>query len=453
MRIRSRTAMAWPNHGREGYYGWPAFILNDGDHDAFYYSSTLQAPNPRILTNSFHDVVGNNWRYNDCRHYRRTSYNKPNTVGVVDNSECLNIYQCPPSGPNKLSQLVKGYPVQSLVRCASEYNRVGCDMTMSIFTNGFTSPILPWEIHITKDVFDTNFSIWYLVADLLDLKGPVQRILSKRRSLDPRWYRNRQFLKELDKPMSKVAPHNLNLAVQFGVLPTIADVEDFLTLVFKWREVYDHMDEALKGPFFWRQHRHDVCCQLREAEYPDRTVIHTVQLNGQLYRLKSIERNTIEFHRTARFHASAPEFKGWISRLKQFADAFGVFDFAAVWDVIPFSFVVDWFFNIGRWLHQNRPKLYPCDIIIDDYCESIRLDTDIEWRLMDYWGVDNWLPGPPYSYRPDDLICSEHVTQYVRKRFRPPANTVSLPRLAKSVLSCRRVGIASSLIAQRLPRH
>jgi len=66
--------------------------------------------------------------------------------------------------------------------------------------------------------------------------------------------------------------------------------------------------------------------------------------------------------------------------LGAFLDAFNVYwDPQVLWNAIPFSFIVDWFFNVGDWLHQNfaKPNL-DLKLRVIDFCISVKCDVLME---------------------------------------------------------------------------
>lgn len=58
-----------------------------------------------------------------------------------------------------------------------------------------------------------------------------------------------------------------------------------------------------------------------------------------------------------------------------------------VWEKIPFSFVLDYFVNIGGWLQQIRE---PSGLITRKACYSSKLDYVENIDVVDY----NWISGP-----------------------------------------------------------
>jgi hypothetical protein len=51
------------------------------------------------------------------------------------------------------------------------------------------------------------------------------------------------------------------------------------------------------------------------------------------------------------------------------------------WDLIPFSFILDWIFPIGDFLDQWKMEAFPVNVVIRDLCLSLRVKKEaVEWR-------------------------------------------------------------------------
>lgn len=58
----------------------------------------------------------------------------------------------------------------------------------------------------------------------------------------------------------------------------------------------------------------------------------------------------------------------------------------SLWEQIPFSFVADWFVNVGDWLAATH---LPPDVrVLGNWTTSVRLDSDT-WRSSDFWMMMN----------------------------------------------------------------
>jgi hypothetical protein len=80
---------------------------------------------------------------------------------------------------------------------------------------------------------------------------------------------------------------------------------------------------------------------------------------------------------TMKYTYHCPQLLERLGELKAFLDAFNIYwDPQIIWDAIPFSFVVDWFFRVGDWLHANfaKPNL---DVLlrIIDFCASTKAEV------------------------------------------------------------------------------
>jgi hypothetical protein len=354
-----------------------------------------------------------------------------------------------------------GMPISTIVQTCADYVRVfPYTSSASTLERGLGDSRLPKEVHVDRDPFDSGFSIWYLIVDVIELVKIYKRIfrpndLSKRYRESDRLLRLRETLTGSPKEATAKQLANSHLFARFGLLPTIDDFTDMLRLLKTWTDRYDQAKELFRK-------KHVFHLPKVEAPWQDlfsRTFSTTGHAPSGVFPLRAVLTTSVPtyFHRSLQYQYAAPEFLGWITRLKQFVDAFGVLDPAAIWDIVPFSFVVDWFINIGRWLHKSRPRLFSADVKVLDYCESIKRVDTVEWYM-------DWIEpisrpfesGNPTLEHTNELIYRETYTTYVRRKFSPYVSNFSdytpAPGRPKCFVNLGRVSIASSLLAQRLPR-
>lgn len=393
------------------------------------------------------------WRYNDCTNFVRHSYYY-SQYGVGD-SGILNIadgHGGIPSIP-AYPLVARYYPRRFLIKDSDIYisNPAPLDpqdpQTLKTLELVFADESLPSTLSITKDPFETDFSVWFVLADLWQMKGLVKQLIGSEAL-------NRSFRRLDELPARDTAKElaDKHLLVQFGLLPTIKDLQEFASILMNWRDRYSDMDKLLKTRP-WHEPKIDI-----SKRFPDITFSGTSPVSINSYGFTHVnmrcDQKTIsaEFCRTASYSFVCPEFQGWLARLKQFIDAFGILDPAAIWDNVPFSFVVDWFFGISKWLSKNKPRLFPADVLIHDYCESIKVETERRWYASTY--VAPHLPDTGEVVWQDNVFLGrETYTTYLRRRFRPEAQYISVPPSRKAgVVTLRRALISASLVAQRLPR-
>jgi len=79
----------------------------------------------------------------------------------------------------------------------------------------------------------------------------------------------------------------------------------------------------------------------------------------------------LKYHATSRFHYHLP-YTGKMAALLAGLDRFGInLSVSDIWEIIPFSFVVDWFIGIQSYLKGLDFSNLPAQIVIDDFCDSI----------------------------------------------------------------------------------
>jgi hypothetical protein len=237
-----------------------------------------------------------------------------------------------------------------------------------------------------------------------------------------------------------------HLAIQFGVLPTIADIRDFLNIILKWDDFYRKNGSAFK-----------YLSTVREVHPPlmDGYTFED-QLDFQLFGPSTSLKAKYRFdvgpllaNSVIKYYFVCPELSGLLNRIRQFVDRLGLLDPAAIWDVIPYSFLIDWVVDIGGWLNRNaKPQLFPADVVIPDWCESAVRDTTISG----YWEFSGWdsatiLSLPAHTVRVN--TDSSFIRQKARKRQFPAELEIKRHKqleLKKSIITIKRAWIGSALV-------
>jgi hypothetical protein len=158
---------------------------------------------------------------------------------------------------------------------------------------------------------------------------------------------------------------------------------------------------------------------------------------------------------TVKYYFVCPELHGMFQRIKAAADRLGLLDPAAAWDVVPFSFVLDWFVDIGTWLHKNlKPNWYPVDCVISDWAESLFRETTYQGGLT-FTGLassDGLNQHALQSYTNIPFV-SGSIYQSVRKRQFPAKLVVDRSTweasFRRTFLRANRTIIGCCLVGQR----
>jgi hypothetical protein len=170
-------------------------------------------------------------------------------------------------------------------------------------------------------------------------------------------------------PARAKALANERLAHVYGTKLFIQDAKRLWQLIKSWK---DRADQLVKESGLPQRAYKDTWTKL----YPtfQRTSPFPVFGAEDSYLTYSYEKR-VYFRGYYIYYYSIPALKGFLARLAQLCDTFGVhLDAGIAWDAIPYTFVVDWFINVGGWLHRNVSlgDWYKVDVHIEEYFTSVR---------------------------------------------------------------------------------
>ena len=396
------------------------------------------------------EVTRGVYRYQDCDHVKFTGKYYASILGITPGQV---IYYTTPSPA--ISAGAKSYSHTCRTFCdkaSSLTKRVVGTYSSESLTRLFASSSLPRKITIDRDPFDNGFSIWYTLVDLFDLKKALIKLASNPKLSSLKKGAKRRLIPKKDTARQLADAH---LSVRFGVIPTIQDVQDTIQVIKTWHDVYDQMDELLSKRYRKHENVPDIADPVLFGEWKE-IVSFSLPGNSINHQVLVESKTKVRWHGLTLYGFTCPEFQGWLSRLAQICDSFGVLDPAALWDVVPFSFIVDWFFTTQSFLHKLKPRLFPATAVIHDYLESIVMETTVTYKLLNWaFPLDPPGSGPPAAFINSTLIGVESYKTYVRRRFLPDLANVSLSSgIARksSFVTLNRVAISASLLAQRVPR-
>jgi hypothetical protein len=433
-------------------------FLSGGDY-YYYWAPVLGQPLPYVVgavepsSGTMRDEVSRGrWVYNDCENQ---SF-KAKYIYVPPNGLLFTHYIAyTAAGSTSVGDHAYLVTTRSIIEAAkltlvATGSHVIAPHDIETVKGLFAHVDTPRKITIERDPFDTEFSIWFVLVDLFLVKSLLSVLKSGlgvifRKSLPPR------------ATARDIADGHLG--TRFGVLPLIRDLQELGTTLRTWSSRYDEMAKFVHKRF--RKHLRRRISGI----FPDwqETVSVSLPLHkttvGLDITIKSVSYTS--WHGLVLYGFICPQLSGFIARLKQFMDSFGIFDPKALWDVIPFSFVLDWFFSVQSWLKDFTPKFFRATAVLYDYLESVKVTTEVSYTAT--WVAPSL--GGPNVLDPADLlntvtgvIGSETYTTYVRYRFRPELANVAIGDklrrrgLGAPAVELTRVAIAASLIAQRIPR-
>lgn len=247
----------------------------------------------------------------------------------------------------------------------AQLDQIALKKVISSLDDGFSMPVFLFELIELK-------SLWKHMASLV-LFSQIKKSLRAA---------GKAPLKELS---------NHFLATIFGWLPFLRDIQ---TIVSKFMTVADKVNDFVLNQ--GKRRTFHVGKQLspltfRPEEWFESTLSAHSAYAGNHYApwwFANDYFNVIEFstktmrsvsncsyHLTLDYQYDLPGVNAAVQSFKAELDHWGInLSVSDVWQVIPFSFVVDWVWNVGQWLEQFDFVNCPPAIVIHDCCRSIRYE-------------------------------------------------------------------------------
>lgn len=130
------------------------------------------------------------------------------------------------------------------------------------------------------------------------------------------------------------------------------------------------------------------------------------------YRNRRLE--SMKYNATMTYTYDCPELDTLSNKIKAYQDMLGLrLTPSLVWELVPFSFAVDWFFRVGDFLKAQEGTALPITVEVLDYSISYKTEWLItrEWRYCTSTNT-----GGPYGYHVDFYSQGKI---YQRKRCLP----------------------------------
>lgn len=266
-------------------------------------------------------------------------------------------------------------------------------------------------------------------------KGPIEAIVSSLPSLSKLLGLAPRVVERIGKTIAWV-----NLVYQFAIRPTIQDARALASVIENWRKrVAELIRQAEK-----RQIRHykrpvdNLFSLPQTAQWGnftfDRETTNVVRISEWVTRPV--------YHANMLFTYDASRLKGLFGQLDGLIHALGVNRIASVvWEAIPFSFVVDWFVNVGDVIASIEDNLEGdslLPVVIHDFSHSLKWEYRTRMELR-------WKPqGSGYNIQVD--TAHYYTSYYERRRDYPSlwdSLSVRLPNLNQA-------GLGLSLIVVKM---
>jgi len=251
-----------------------------------------------------------------------------------------------------------------------------------------------------KPSFQDDNSLVNFVLELKDLKR-----------IPDLWSRKRHTLRNLA---------NLDLNVNFGILPFMSDVRSLAAAMLGFRKKLEQLQRK-QGKVITRHYK---CPILTPAQFNNGYEQLLYTEGGGAYRIGRIVQwdEDPAYHASCRFRYKLPDMSLITNQLKAFLDALGVRrDLSIVWNAVRFSFIIDWFFDVGRWLGELSVDNLNIDLVLEDFCHSAKYSS--RCRIYNY------------DYEIPYLVSEYRSRFYIRKRcipyMYPPTPTVRWPSIGQ----------------------
>jgi hypothetical protein len=219
------------------------------------------------------------------------------------------------------------------------------------------------------------------------------------------WNRAIGQLEKLAKSMAW-----LNLAYQFAVRPTVSDAKRLASLLDSYRR---QLSELIRqGNTLQTRHY---------ARYVDGfALLPELQMHQTLDWGSFTVVRKAEFSLRPKYRASmvftydVSRLKSQLGQIDNLLHALGVQKVASIiWEAIPYSFVIDWFVNVGDMIASAEAQLVePLPILVHDFCHSVKYAyrTKLEFTALSQ-------VAPHFEVRCD--LAWREFSSYERRRDRP----------------------------------
>lgn len=324
---------------------------------------------------------------------------------------------------------------------------------------------------------DAGWSLPRFLVELVELKQLWSSILGILRGIlklaGYTVYQLKRWLKSLFGRKTVNELSDAYLASIFGALPLVSDIKEIIRRLFTMRSDIErfmanrnktltyHYEKKL-SPLTFR----DAGWFLSEGSFSLETEnphdnFHFARDHFRNMRLGTQTKrkvNRLSYHATMDFSYNIGDnIPESLMRFYAALDHWGVnLSISDVWELIPFSFVVDWVWNVGSIVQRLDLTNLPIQVVVYDFCRSFRYDleetiriTGVEEICLDSTTPDNLLLWD-LTAPANGVVFQSNTTSYHRMVGIPRPSEEVLPNL--TFPSGMRWVTASALVLQRRRR-
>lgn len=275
-----------------------------------------------------------------------------------------------------------------------------------------------------KDPLDSGFSLPTFVRESRELVQSLRRVLSIGKTL-------KQLAKHFgDRNLREILRiiGEEHLTWAFGILPALNDINSIVRILKNHREVILSLYVGHQRTFIY--HKMDV---LPWFSFLDRGTVSVGRYRGTGGTWYVRHRPQAELKCYLRYYLRAGDIiRSPNGSFLALLDLLGLHaDPEIIWDAVPFSFLVDWFLDIGDNLHAMRKNWVDVDMTVVDSAYHLSVGLAREW----FYETTDYSP-----------LFIEGLSYFKRIRYVPkPLDSADLPKR----LSLHKILISASLLATR----
>jgi hypothetical protein len=314
-----------------------------------------------------------------------------------------------------------------------QLDEIALDTMIPVLDN-WSLPVFLGELFEIRQLINYIRQTWSNMMKIKSVRRHFNKRTWKHDVRDGKRYLRTRSLRELSQHW---------LAAVFGWLPFQRDVriliQKLITVVPKVNKFLE--DEGKRRTFHFRKY-------LSPETFKDLEWFNTdtkeFSLNGSFGTPsckfvmkcdKVTEMDRVTFTSTCEYSYHLPKFGPMIKRLLAEMDHFGLnVSISDVWELIPFSFLVDWFFKVGQRLEEYDFVNLPVQVVITNYCRSIkyRLTRSLKFKEFTSLSLINipfladsqceWTVSPS-----SETIATHAVDSYWRSAEKPTPSQRQLP--------------------------